>query len=332
MEVLQQDLNELYRWQEANNMSWNGPKFQAVRMGGKPTLKETTVLLDPDSSPIPAVPVVKDLGILIDDQSSFKPQRMAVLAKVKAKAGWVLRTFSSRALPLMRTLWDTLVRPHQNYGSQLWAPVGSAPELRAQEAPQRAFTKRISGLRQLHYWDRLKACSMYSVERRVERYRIIYTWKIIQGMVPNCGLSWGLQGRRGLLAYLPPLSGSRGAVRTLKEKSFGAIGPKLFNSLPSHLRAFTGSVASFKRALDKVLSSVPDAPVSETRRTFATDSTGAPTNSLASWLPILARPTYARLLHESSMGNLASPSLRLGSLLPQPGPQPGSLQPEDPLN
>ena len=89
---LQADLEHLFRWQEANNMAWNGNKFQAIRMGGRPNLWETTVLLTPDSSPIPVVPVVKDLGILVDDRASFKPQRTAALAKVKAKAVLYLKS------------------------------------------------------------------------------------------------------------------------------------------------------------------------------------------------------------------------------------------------
>ena len=140
-------------------------------------------------------------------------------------------------------------------------------------------------------------------------------WKIIQGMVPNCGLEWGAQGRRGLMVQIPPLTGSRMAIRSLREKSFRTEAPRLYNSLPNHLREHKGSVLSFKRALDDLLSSLPDAPVSETRRTFATNSEGAPTNSLKHWLRVLGQPSYARLLHESAMGNIVSPALSLGTSL-----------------
>jgi len=29
---------------------------------------------------------------------------------------------------------------------------------------------------------------MYSQEKRMERYRIIYTWKILEGIAPNVGI------------------------------------------------------------------------------------------------------------------------------------------------
>jgi hypothetical protein len=37
----------------------------------------------------------------------------------------------------------------------------------------------------LDYWEHLKSLRMCSQERRRERYRIIYTWKILEGQVPN---------------------------------------------------------------------------------------------------------------------------------------------------
>jgi hypothetical protein len=36
---------------------------------------------------------------------------------------------------------------------------------------------------------RLKALKLYSLERRRERYTVLYMWKIIRGLVPNPGIS-----------------------------------------------------------------------------------------------------------------------------------------------
>ena len=106
--------------------------------------------------------------------------------------------------------------------------------------------KRFQGYKDLHYWDRLALVGMSLTERRADRYRILYTWKIIQGLVPNSGLSWGLSSHLDLLLSVPPISGSRMAVRTLRERGFFTVAPRLFNALPAQLRGFTGSLASFK--------------------------------------------------------------------------------------
>ena len=55
------------------------------------------------------------------------------------------------------------------------------------EQVQRNFILKITGMEQLSYWEQLHALSMYSLERRRERYLIIYTWRIIEGQLPNIG-------------------------------------------------------------------------------------------------------------------------------------------------
>ena len=50
------------------------------------------------------------------------------------------------------------------------------------------FTAKVSWLREESYWNRLNILKMNSEERRFERYRIIYTWKVLEGIVPNCGI------------------------------------------------------------------------------------------------------------------------------------------------
>ena len=37
----------------------------------------------------------------------------------------------------------------------------------------------------LSYNERLKALKLYSLQRRRERYCIIYVWKVLEGLVPN---------------------------------------------------------------------------------------------------------------------------------------------------
>ena len=57
------------------------------------------------------------------------------------------------------------------------------------ENVQRCFTRRISGITDINYWDTLKELKLYSMERRRERYCIIYVLKMLHELVPNfsCG-------------------------------------------------------------------------------------------------------------------------------------------------
>ena len=170
-------------------------------------------------------------------------------------------------------------------------------QLKAQEAPLRAFTKRMAGLRDHHYWDRLSITKMLSTERRVDRYRTIYVWKVVRGLVPNPGLSWWMDGRRGLKVAIRPLSGSRAAIRTLRDRGFMIEAPRVFNSLPSEIRAFEGSPLALKGMVDRLLAVTPDHPLSDTRVTLATDDHGIPSNGLRHWMRIRGIQTYSVYLH-----------------------------------
>ena len=83
------------------------------------------------------------------------------------------------------TLFKSLVLSRLDYGSQLWSPhlVKHIDQL---EKIQRSFTKHITELHGLEYSEQLVSLKLSSLQRRCERYCIIYVGKIIEGLVPNC--------------------------------------------------------------------------------------------------------------------------------------------------
>merc|ERR1712228_1145048 len=53
------------------------------------------------------------------------------------------------------------------------------------EKIQKNFTKKIKGMEELNYHERLKKLNMYSLERRRKRYMIIYGWQQLEGIKEN---------------------------------------------------------------------------------------------------------------------------------------------------
>ena len=164
----------------------------------------------------------------------------------------------------MLTLYRALVLPLLEYCCQLWSPnrLGLIREL---EQVQRNFTSRIAGLSDLDYWQRLQNLGLYSLERRRERYIIIYVWKILNGLVPNIGGGASIvpldSTRRGRLCAVPPiLNAGIPRHKTLRENSLAVIGPQLFNCIPADVRGHRGTADCFKAKLDRYLSQVPDKP------------------------------------------------------------------------
>ena len=56
----------------------------------------------------------------------------------------------------------------------------------------------------LSYNEKLKAIKLYSLQRRRERYCIIYVWKVLEGLVPNFShpIIATLSDRRGRLCTI----------------------------------------------------------------------------------------------------------------------------------
>ena len=58
----------------------------------------------------------------------------------------------------------------------------------------------------MNYCERLEALNLKSQERRLERYWMLYTWKFLEGPVPNCGVDSYTSERNGRLYRLPPIN------------------------------------------------------------------------------------------------------------------------------
>ena len=107
---------------------------------------------------------------------------------------------------------------------------------------------------------------MYSLERRRERYLILYVYKIILGVTPNFEgerfkIKTSFNVRRGLSCVIPSIkTQAAGRVKSNVERSFAVRAPLLFNSIPKDLRINNLNYLSFKKRLDDVLSRVEDTP------------------------------------------------------------------------
>ena len=110
--------------------------------------------------------------------------------------------------------------------------------------------------------------NLHSLERRRERYFLIYIWKILEGHVPNisvapsAGVISKQHPRLGRMCVVPKVRHQAPqSIQTIKDASLAVKGSQLFNCLPVRIRNITGkSVDYFKRYLDNHLKSIPDQP------------------------------------------------------------------------
>ena len=169
----------------------------------------------------------------------------------------LLRTFNNRSIEFMKFCWKVYIQPLIDYASQLWAP-SSGPWLKKLENILKSFSSKIDGIKHLDYWQRLKTLKICSIQRRFERYRIMYTWKILKGIVPICDLSWKYSTRAGILLMEPPLKKFQ---KLSRENSFHYNGTRLFNTLPRTMSDnLEATKDEWKLLLDEHLSLIPDHP------------------------------------------------------------------------
>ena len=266
---LQTDLEAVYQWAEDNNCAFNNKKFEALRYGIDEILKLTTSYTAPDGTLISVKDHIRDLGVTMSADATFKEHINKIYQSANNMCSWILRTFQSRSPELMLTLWKSLVLPILDYCSQLWSPF-KIGDIQRIENVQKAFTRKIQSSNRKDYWERLKTLGLYSLQRRRERYCVIYVWKILENLVPNLSGSTRITAkttlRFGRLCNIPSSLKSTASSRlqSLRDSSFCVNGPNLFNALPSHIRNMTNvGLPKFKAELDRYLKTIADEPLSQ---------------------------------------------------------------------
>ena len=256
---LQNDLNSIYDWASCNNMSFNAQKFQYICFSPHSS-SSSNVYTSSSFDIINYSKNILDLGINVSSDCSFDFHISNLVKRTKHLTGWILRTFSSRDKLTMLTLFKALVMSRLDYGCQLWSPY-LIKHINMVEKVQRSFTRFISGMAGLSYTERLAVLKLYSLQRRRERYIVIYVWKILEGLVPNlyppiCAKTSDRRGRTCISSHI-----NVGRLGTLEYNSFRWCAIRLFNQLPLFVRNTTVcSIHSFKKQLDSYLSTVPDSP------------------------------------------------------------------------
>lgn len=255
-EKMQSDLEALIRWTNANSMSFNEGKFQLLQIGDHEELKLPYLY---NTTSIIKSAKVKDLGILVSEDMTYKHHISEMCDEASNFASWLLRTFISRDKEVMLLLLKTYLIPRLEYCSAIWNPT-KIREINQIEALQRTFTSKIENLDSYNYHERLQKLNLFSLQRRRERFIIIHTFKIYKNLAPNdVNLQFYENLRLGTQCRRLPLKAKSARLQTLRFNSFSHSAPRLFNVIPGEFKK-AKTVQSFKNMLDKLLLKIPDTP------------------------------------------------------------------------
>ena len=173
----------------------------------------------------------------------------------------------TRTQPMLK-MFNTYIKSKMEYCCIVWSPVNQK-WIYELEKIQKNFTKKIKGMEELNYHERLKKLNMYSLERRRERYMIIYGWQQLEGIKENVLRLVASDTRRDRRIISPKIrdyANGKRLTRVEKSQIYNCPSRKvqrLFNCIPGWIRNLKKencSVDKFKKHLDDWLKTVPDQP------------------------------------------------------------------------
>ena len=268
-DLLQEDLQVLYDWAEENNKVFNDEKFEHLSFGPK----NSRIYLAPSGLHIKKKENVKDLGVYMSHDCSFNFHITNIVKSANRVSAWIRRTFLSRGKPLMKVLLQSLLVCLLEYASVVWSPFDNK-SINMVENVQRRFTSKIYEYQTwdeelqkyvctVNYVDRLKDLKIYSLERRRERFMILYAYRVIIGLIKFPWFEAYLE--RGIKLRSKYRRTAPAKIRRVRHSSFFYKGPQLYNLLPESLRQFQEiaeptqeHVEEFKAKLDEYLEIIPD--------------------------------------------------------------------------
>lgn len=189
---LQQQLEIFARWCRVNRMSLNVSKCSVISFGRKRSLLHFDYSLA--ETRLKRETTVKDLGILLDVQLTFKDHVAYIVSKASSQLGFLFR-FCKKFTDVycLKALYCSIVRPVLEYSSVVWSPY-YRNEIQRIEAVQRKFIRfalrHLSWRHPLNlpsYESRCKLICLELLEPRRDVAKACFIGDLLQGNI-DCPL------------------------------------------------------------------------------------------------------------------------------------------------
>ena len=178
--LLQECIDALVEWSEKWLIKFNSSKCNVMHLGkNNPNynyeIKENGIYKELNTTYNE-----KDLGVHIDPLLTFDNHIISTVNKARKVCGLLVRNIEFKSPYIMLSLFKSMVRPIIEYANCVWAPY-KRKDIDFIEKVQRHFTKKIIGMKNLSYNERLTRLKLPSLEYRRLRGDIIQVYKIVNG-------------------------------------------------------------------------------------------------------------------------------------------------------
>lgn len=189
-ELLQNVLNNIYQWCQANKLVLNVNKCKVITYHHKknPSLYNYEI----NGTKLPRVNECRDLGVLFQSDFRFNNHYSNIKNKALRVLGFINRNSRDFKDPLTyKVLYFTLVRPILEYASQVWSPQYKE-HIDFLEMVQRKFLKSLAYKQKIKPKNIFNHCdynlvlrtnNMTTLEKRRQAYDLIFFYKIMNHKV-----------------------------------------------------------------------------------------------------------------------------------------------------
>ena len=194
-QLLQEDLDALYKWYETWQLLFHPDKCKVLSLGNRPldnktklhlyTWEDNGALMDACLGQVSE----KDIRVIIDNKLSFRKQIKFRTTKANTTMGIIRWTFVSMDKHSFKLLYRSMVRPHLEVSDSVWIP-HHKQDIDTMEQEQKRVANYIPCFKDLPYGQRLGLLGLPTLtDRRVHR-DMKETYKILTDIynvevVPN---------------------------------------------------------------------------------------------------------------------------------------------------
>jgi hypothetical protein len=176
-EKIQKCIDQLVDWTDKWLLKFNSQKCKVLHLGRNNPQHEYYIKDGDHVRKLETTMAERDLGVVVDPNLTFEPHINGVVKKGNSIAGLLVRTITNKHSSIMVPLFKALVRPILEYGNPVWCPY-LRKHINLIEGVQRRFTKKVIGVSNLEYEDRLRSLKLPSLEYRRLRGDLIEVFKI----------------------------------------------------------------------------------------------------------------------------------------------------------
>ena len=183
---LQEDLDNLNEWSSNWKLRFHPEKCSVMRIGRSEVKTDYTMIgTNPNGEKVihtlKESKSEKDLGVIIDNELSFKEHIATATAKANKIVGLIRRTFDYLTPDTFVQLYKAIVRPILEYGHSVYQPRHKTL-CQDLEDVQRRATRLIGNMKEMSYPERLKKLKLPSLEFRRERGDLIDVYKYVENI------------------------------------------------------------------------------------------------------------------------------------------------------